>query len=161
MRAPTDVTLSRRGQGEEVQGVALDTLLLEKMIDDLGQMVERVPKALSRGRLAMSESGKVGRERVESVGQARHQIAKHDRRRGESVQQYQGRVPPATGLSVEDAQPVDGRRLVADGRGIIWIPRLRMSGRLGRTPFLSLPDGGPGFRPECMSILTSLFRPGV
>jgi hypothetical protein len=131
----------------QVQGVARDVPLLQESIDDLGEAIEGIAERTRRRRVTASEPRVVRGDQMKSVGQSRHEIAEHDRRRGEAVQQDERRIARVTGLTVKDAQTFDRRRVVPN-RGQIAGSFVRCSvGHVGRSsPALGRPSPNVGFR---------------
>jgi hypothetical protein len=74
-----------------VDGVAPQLLPFDEVLDDVGQVIERVLELGHRRRVAVAEARVVGRDEVKIRSKRRHKIAEHVRRRREAVQQQQRR----------------------------------------------------------------------
>src|SRR5215469_1100000 len=70
---------------EDIYCVSVETDRLRELIDDIRDVGERVRKSLQVGRVRKTESGKVWRNQVVTIGQRWNQIAKHVRRRWEPM----------------------------------------------------------------------------
>ena len=72
---PDDAEADRAAVVLHEQAVVVEALEGEEPLDDLGELVERVPERGRVGRVAVSEARIVGRDDVERVGQRADQVA--------------------------------------------------------------------------------------
>ncbi len=78
--------------------------LRDERVDDRGHIVEaRSQDSRVRG-LAISHAGVVGRDDMKPIRQKRNEVVELVRRRGKTVQQYDGRLRRVPGLAVEESK---------------------------------------------------------
>src|SRR5262249_19045217 len=97
----------RRAVIEDVNGILIQADRLSELIDDLSEVIEGVGELLAIGGLGESEAGQIGCNYVIALSKNRNEVAEHVRRRGESVEQQDGRSVPGAGLAIEDAGIAD------------------------------------------------------
>ena len=90
-----------------VEPVSVESLQREKLLDDLGDSVERVGVRRRVGNVTVPEAGIVGRDHVKAIGQRADQIAILVGRRGKPVKQHELGTRGMTGFAVGDFQTGD------------------------------------------------------
>ena len=89
------------------QPVSLESLELEKALDDVGDPVERVRERRRVRHVAEPEARIVRRDHVEAVRQRAEQIAVLVRRRRKAVQQHELGIRRIARLAIGNVQSVD------------------------------------------------------
>jgi hypothetical protein len=85
-----------------VQRVAREPERFGEVIHDLSVVIERIREGFRVRPVAVSEAWVVGRDEVITIGQPGEQRLEHSRRRGQTVEQENGRRIFRAGLSVEN-----------------------------------------------------------
>jgi hypothetical protein len=99
------------------QAVAGQSEVVDERLDRAGEVIEGVRPLVGVGRFAVPEARVVRRDQVEPVGERHHQVAVHERRRGESVKEQKGRAGRVTGFAIGDLHAGDGGGSVLNGHG--------------------------------------------
>ena len=107
---------------EDVEREAVEADELAETFHHPGQVVERIGELIPGRHRRASEAGQVGRDDMQAVGQAGNEVAEHVARAGEAVEQQQRGRLGIPGFAVEDIEPVDGDRAIANGNHLGFSP---------------------------------------
>src|SRR5689334_3216252 len=86
-----------------------------KLVDHIGEVLERVLEALVIRHAALAEPGIIGRDQMELIRETRNQIPEHVRRGWEAVQEQDGGSIRIARFAIENVQLPDTRRCVMNG----------------------------------------------
>ena len=111
----------RRAIVEDIDGVAIEPDHLGEAVDRLGHLLEGV---LGAGRhVGFAETGQVGSDDMEAVGQARDQITEHVTCAGEAVKQQQLGSAERACRTIENVETVHVGDAVFDvGHAVLLLP---------------------------------------
>src|SRR5258708_3537687 len=85
-----------------VDGIFRDALLVEEMVDGVGEVVEGVGVLFGRRGIAVAEAGIVGSNHVVLVAERRNEVAEHMGRTGIAVQKDKRGSVLRPGFAVEN-----------------------------------------------------------
>ncbi len=126
-REPPDRTCGRKAKADRsavflhVERGLRDAQRVDELADDLRQVVEGVRELLRRGGVAETEPRIVRRDEPEAVGQLRHQVAEHVRRRRPAMQQQDDGAVRRSGFAVENGGAIDSDGMIGDD-GDVAVP---------------------------------------
>ena len=101
---------------EDVDCIPLYTDGLCEPIDDLGQVLEAVEELFAVRGVGKTKARKVRRHQMVAVSQGWNEIAKHVRRRRETMEQQDRRMILRTCFAIEDPAAVDQDLLISGHR---------------------------------------------